>query len=64
MSAVSGERMMGVLACMIGGVVLARAVADKGAVRVLAACREFLHEALNAPANRRRRRRRQQRRPR
>ena len=40
--AASDERIIGTAACMIGGVILARAVGGKASIAVLDACREFL----------------------
>ncbi|MGH9457277.1 MAG: TetR/AcrR family transcriptional regulator [Thermoanaerobaculia bacterium] len=40
---------VGVLACMIGGVILARTMSRRDGAAVLAACREFLHAAIDAP---------------
>ena len=40
------SELLGVFACMIGGVILARLVPKKDAPAVLAACREFLHRSL------------------
>jgi hypothetical protein len=37
---------IGVLACMVGGMILARAVGGRESAAVLEACREFLHEAV------------------
>jgi hypothetical protein len=42
--AVSDEDVMGSAACMLGGVILARAVGGKEARAILSACREFIHE--------------------
>src|SRR5262245_39282665 len=43
----SEDDVTGVLACMVGGVILARAVSAKEASAVLTACRRFLHERLS-----------------
>ncbi len=40
------EQAVGVLACMLGGVVLARAVGEEESAALLEACRGFLHRAL------------------
>ncbi len=40
---------VGVLACMVGGIVLARAMGDKGSAPILDACRRFLHRAAEEP---------------
>ena len=60
---VSDDQLIGVLACMVGGVILARAV-ERDANAVLRACREFLHGALNASGARSMRSRRTSRRAR
>jgi TetR/AcrR family transcriptional regulator, transcriptional repressor for nem operon len=45
------EQVVGALACMVGGLILARAVGGKESAKVLEACRGFLHRALgDAPA--------------
>jgi len=41
---VSDEDVIGSAACMLGGVILARAVGGKEAGAILSACREFIHE--------------------
>jgi hypothetical protein len=41
---ISDECVIGSMACMLGGVILARAVSDKEASAILGACREFLHQ--------------------
>lgn len=41
------EQVVGTLACMVGGLILARAVDKKESDAVLAACRGFLHRALD-----------------
>lgn len=49
-SRVREEQAVGVLACMLGGAVLARAVGEKESAALLESCRSFLHRALgNAP---------------
>src|SRR5215813_2606555 len=40
------EQAVGAMACMVGGLIIARALAPKEAEEVLEACREFLHRAL------------------
>lgn len=40
---------VGALACMVGGVILARAVGGRQSEEVLAACRRFIHRALEGP---------------
>jgi len=40
------EQVVGALACMLGGLILARAVGGKESTEVLEACRGFLHRAL------------------
>jgi len=42
--AVSDEDVIGSAACMLGGVILARAVGGKEASAILSACREFIHQ--------------------
>jgi len=42
--AVSDEDVIGSAACMLGGVILARAVGGNEASEILSACREFIHE--------------------
>src|SRR5262245_14633708 len=42
--AVADEEVIGSAACMLGGVILARAVGGKEASAILSACREFIHE--------------------
>jgi TetR/AcrR family transcriptional repressor of nem operon len=56
------DQIIGALACMIGGVILARAVGGKDAAAVLDACREFLRDntgrsskPVHGPRRRRRR---------
>jgi TetR/AcrR family transcriptional repressor of nem operon len=41
------DLVVGTLACMIGGVILARAVGAKEADAILASCRRFLHRSLD-----------------
>jgi TetR/AcrR family transcriptional repressor of nem operon len=41
---ISDECVIGSMACMLGGVILARAVSDKEASAILGACREFLYQ--------------------
>jgi TetR/AcrR family transcriptional repressor of nem operon len=41
------DQVVGTLACMIGGVILGRAVAGKDSEAVLASCRRFLHRTLD-----------------
>src|SRR5262245_37123676 len=40
------EQVVGTLACMVGGLILARAVGGKESTELLEACRGFLHRAL------------------
>jgi len=42
--AVADKEVIGSAACMLGGVILARAVGGKEASAILSACREFIHE--------------------
>lgn len=44
------EQEAGALACMVGGLILARAVGGKESTEVLEACRGFLHRALGDAA--------------
>ena len=44
------EQVVGTLACMVGGVILARAVGGKEADTILDACRRFLHRTSEAKA--------------
>jgi len=44
---VSDSQVIGTLACMVGGVILARAVGRRDSSAVLNACREFLHRTLD-----------------
>jgi TetR/AcrR family transcriptional repressor of nem operon len=53
----SDTQAIGTLACMVGGVVLARAVGANDSPAVLEACRAFLRRALDEPARARERRR-------
>jgi len=39
----------GTLACMVGGLILARSLKDSERLEFLADCREFLREALSTP---------------
>lgn len=41
-----GDPAIGVLACMVGGMILARTVGERDSAAVLAATRDFLHVAL------------------
>ncbi|MCI0348288.1 MAG: TetR/AcrR family transcriptional regulator [Acidobacteriales bacterium] len=43
---VEEEQVVGALACMVGGLILARAVGGKESAALLEACRGFLHRAL------------------
>jgi len=40
------DHVIGVLACMVGGVILARAAGRNDSEAILTACRQFLHDAL------------------
>src|SRR5262245_46085484 len=51
---VSDEDVIGTLACMVGGVILARAVGGKEANDVLGACRAFLHKRSSVRGEERR----------
>jgi TetR/AcrR family transcriptional repressor of nem operon len=42
----SAEQVIGALACMVGGVILARALEGRRSIEVLEQCRSFLHRAL------------------
>ena len=42
--AVADKEVIGSAACMLGGVILARAVGGNEASVILSACREFIHE--------------------
>jgi len=55
---VSDDQIIGTLACMVGGVILARAVGGKESDAVLAACREFLRGRSSRRVHRSQRRRR------
>jgi TetR/AcrR family transcriptional repressor of nem operon len=55
--AVADSQLIGTLACLIGGLVLARAAGGTDAAAVLAGCREFLHATIETPAKRMRARR-------
>ena len=46
----SEDQVIATLACMIGGVILARSVTIKDSAVVLNACREFLHRAFEGSA--------------
>lgn len=48
----SDDQIVGTLACMVGGVILARAVGAKDSGAVLDACREFLRRNPGRPAKR------------
>lgn len=48
------EELVGAMACMIGGITLARAVGDKDSADILRACRRFLRRVLPEPASPRR----------
>ena len=52
----AAERAIGTLACMVGGVVLARGVGPEGSAALLKACRAFLRRALKPPPESRGRR--------
>lgn len=45
----SDDHVIGALACMVGGVVLARAIGGKDSGAILEACREFLRRNLDRP---------------
>jgi TetR/AcrR family transcriptional repressor of nem operon len=47
--AVSDNQVIGMLACMVGGLILARTVGGRDSTVVLSACREFLHRTLDEP---------------
>src|SRR5262245_5589693 len=51
---VSDDDVIGTLACMVGGVILARAVGGKDATVVLGACRAFLHKQSSVKREERR----------
>lgn len=42
----SDDDVIAALACMVGGVILARLAGGRSSLRILAACRSFLHRAL------------------
>jgi TetR/AcrR family transcriptional repressor of nem operon len=44
----SDPQVIGTLACMVGGLILARAAGNRDSDAILAACREFLHQTLDA----------------
>jgi TetR/AcrR family transcriptional regulator, transcriptional repressor for nem operon len=46
------EQVIGALACMIGGLILARTAGEKESAPILEACRRFLHRAIEEPAAR------------
>jgi TetR/AcrR family transcriptional repressor of nem operon len=48
--AVSDDQLIAALACMVGGVILARTVGGKSSTMVLDACREFMDRALGTAA--------------
>src|SRR5262245_57930083 len=50
---VSDDDLISTLACMVGGVILARAVGGKDAIVVLSACRAFLHKRSSVQEERR-----------
>ena len=41
------DQVVGTLACMIGGVILARAIGGKGSEAILESCRRFLHRTVD-----------------
>jgi len=45
------DQTVGALACMVGGVILGRAVGGKESDAILAACRRFLHQTLEGGAS-------------
>jgi TetR/AcrR family transcriptional repressor of nem operon len=49
------EELLGAMACMIGGMTLARAVGGKDSAEILRSCRRFLCRALTIPASKPRR---------
>ncbi|MGH9310287.1 MAG: TetR/AcrR family transcriptional regulator [Vicinamibacterales bacterium] len=49
---VSDDQIIGTLACMVGGVILARTVRGKDSTAVLDACREFLRRKTGQSSNR------------
>lgn len=46
---VPDDQVIGTLACMVGGLILARTVGGKDSTVVLDACREFLHRTIEPP---------------
>src|SRR5262249_56998782 len=46
-SRVADDQMIGALACMVGGLIVARLIGGKDSEVVLRACREFLHRAID-----------------
>jgi TetR/AcrR family transcriptional regulator, transcriptional repressor for nem operon len=52
--AVSDDDLIGTLACMLGGVILARALGSKDATVILSACRAFLHQRSSVKSDERR----------
>jgi TetR/AcrR family transcriptional repressor of nem operon len=46
--AADDAQVIGTLACMVGGLILARSVGEKDAPQILNGCRRFLHETLDA----------------
>ena len=44
------EQVVGTLACMVGGVILARAMGGKESDAILDSCRRFLHRTVEAKA--------------
>ena len=44
------ELVIGALACMVGGLILARTAGGKESAAILEACRRFLHRAIEEPA--------------
>lgn len=46
------EELVGALACMVGGLILARLAGRAGSADILAACRQFLHRALDDTSGR------------
>ena len=53
---VSDESVIGTVACMLGGMILARAVGEREGLKVLGACRDFLRQQQGTRSDRRRRR--------
>jgi AcrR family transcriptional regulator len=50
--ALGAEDVVGALACMVGGLVLARALGGRDSRRVLSACRAFVRQSLGGPQRR------------